>query len=160
MPSNAKLMHQIPISYIYRYLPTHLFLEYRHEFFSRNSFASLTFVARYGLPPRSGWFSIMSVRWFFRIFSFVRAPSLLTHTDQPPTHLSLSSSQYPILLSPVFLSCDLGREWRTVTAELEQLPSYSSLARIHLYKTPFRICLLHLLLSGGGRLGLLFPRFC
>lgn len=33
-----------------------------HPFFSKNSFASLTFVARYGLPPRSGWFSIMSVR--------------------------------------------------------------------------------------------------
>lgn len=31
-------------------------------FFSKNSFASFTLVARYGEPPRSGWFNIMSVR--------------------------------------------------------------------------------------------------
>ena len=47
------------------------------ELFSRNSFASLTFVARYGLPPRSGWFSSISCRWFFRIFSLVSMRSLI-----------------------------------------------------------------------------------
>ena len=30
--------------------------------FSSNSFASLTLVAKYGLPPRSGWFNSMSCR--------------------------------------------------------------------------------------------------
>ena len=50
------------------------------ELFSRNSFASLTFVARYGLPPRSGWFNNISCRWFFRIFSLVSMRSLI-----PPT---------------------------------------------------------------------------
>ena len=49
----------------------------RHETpFSRNSFASFTFVARYGLPPRSGWLSSISVRCAFRTLSFVRLPSL------------------------------------------------------------------------------------
>jgi hypothetical protein len=44
--------------------------------FSNSSFASLTFVARYGLPPRSGWFKSMSERCFLRIMSFVRPRSL------------------------------------------------------------------------------------
>lgn len=49
----------------------------RHdEVFSKNSFASFTFVARYGLPPRSGWLSSISVRWAFRTFSLVTARSL------------------------------------------------------------------------------------
>jgi hypothetical protein len=48
-----------------------------HPFFSRNSFASFTFVARYGLPPRSGWFNIINVRWFLRIRSLVSCRSLL-----------------------------------------------------------------------------------
>lgn len=47
-----------------------------YEFFSKNSFASLTLVAKYGLPPRSGWFNSMRVRCAFRIFSFDRARSL------------------------------------------------------------------------------------
>jgi hypothetical protein len=46
------------------------------EVFSRNSFASLTFDARYGLPPRSGWLSIIIVRCAFRILSLVIARSL------------------------------------------------------------------------------------
>lgn len=44
--------------------------------FSRNSFASFTFVARYGLPPLSGWLSNMRLRWAFRTLSLVMAPSL------------------------------------------------------------------------------------
>lgn len=44
--------------------------------FSNSSFASLIFVARYGLPPRSGWFSNIICRCFFLIISFVRPRSL------------------------------------------------------------------------------------
>ena len=46
------------------------------QFLSRNSFASLIFVARYGLPPRSGWLSSISCLWFFRTLSLVRVRSL------------------------------------------------------------------------------------
>lgn len=49
---------------------------YNHVFFSKNSFASLTLVARYGLPPRSGWLSNIRVRWALRTLSFVRLLSL------------------------------------------------------------------------------------
>src|SRR4051812_41372785 len=49
----------------------------RHdEPFSKNSFASFTLVAKYGLPPRSGWFSSISVRCALRILSLVMARSL------------------------------------------------------------------------------------
>lgn len=49
----------------------------RHDdVFSKNSFASFTLVARYGLPPRSGWLSSISVRWAFLTFSLVTARSL------------------------------------------------------------------------------------
>ena len=58
------------------------------ELFSRNSFASLTFVARYGLPPRSGWFSSISCRWFFRIFSLVSMRSLMPTTSALHSRIS------------------------------------------------------------------------
>lgn len=55
---------------------------FRHEFppFSNNSFASLTLVARYGLPPRSGWLSNISFLWFFLILSLATCgfPSVLS----------------------------------------------------------------------------------
>ena len=44
--------------------------------FSINSFASLIFVAKYGLPPRSGWFSSIICRCFLRIISRVAPRSL------------------------------------------------------------------------------------
>jgi hypothetical protein len=44
--------------------------------FSSISFASLTLVARYGEPPRSGWLSSMSDRCFLRRSSFVMPRSL------------------------------------------------------------------------------------
>lgn len=50
--------------------------EQAQEFLSRNSFASLIFVARYGLPPRSGWLRSISWRCLTRTFSFVRLRSL------------------------------------------------------------------------------------
>lgn len=42
-----------------------------HEFppRSNNSLASLTLVAKYGLPPRSGWFNNINFLWFFLILS-------------------------------------------------------------------------------------------
>lgn len=43
---------------------------------SSNSFASLTLVAKYGLPPRSGWLRSMSVRWALRTLSLVMDRSL------------------------------------------------------------------------------------
>jgi len=52
-------------------------------FLSKNSFASLIFVAKYGLPPRSGWFSNISCRCFFRIISFVMPRSLQERICQP-----------------------------------------------------------------------------
>ena len=47
-----------------------------YPFRSRNSFASFTLLARYGLPPLSGWLASIRARWFFRIFSFVSVRSL------------------------------------------------------------------------------------
>lgn len=44
--------------------------------FSRNSLASLIFVAKYGLPPRSGWLSSMSWRCFLVTLSLVNRRSL------------------------------------------------------------------------------------
>jgi hypothetical protein len=44
--------------------------------FSNSSFASLTLVARYGLPPRSGWLFNIRPRCFFRSSSFVTPRSL------------------------------------------------------------------------------------
>ena len=90
-----------------------------HEFFSRNSFASLTFVARYGLPPRSGWFNNINCRWFFRILSFVNILSL-----HPLRQLAISSSQ-------VHLNA------RTLTVISKPPPSYSFWARNHLCRMPF-----------------------
>ena len=43
---------------------------------SNSSFASLIFVAKYGLPPRSGWLRSISCRWFLRTFSLVSVRSL------------------------------------------------------------------------------------
>lgn len=43
---------------------------------SNSSFASLTFVAKYGLPPRSGWFSSIIVRCALRTLSLVMLRSL------------------------------------------------------------------------------------
>jgi len=51
-----------------------------YGFFSRNSLASFTFVARYGLPPLSGWLSSMSDLCRLRIISFVRPRSLLSES--------------------------------------------------------------------------------
>jgi hypothetical protein len=70
------------IQIIYILLSSLLFLclkptSYHLISFSNNSFASLTFVARYGLPPRSGWFSSMSDRCFLRRISFVTPRSLV-----------------------------------------------------------------------------------
>lgn len=48
----------------------------RYAPLSRICFASLTLVARYGLPPLSGWLRSISVRWAFWIFSLVRELSL------------------------------------------------------------------------------------
>ena len=61
-----------------------------HAFFSKNSLASFTLVARYGLPPRSGWLSSISVRCALRTFSLLRLLSLYTG----------QSSQHPILSRP------------------------------------------------------------
>lgn len=47
-----------------------------HVALSSNSFASLTFVAKYGLPPRSGWFKSISVRCALRTLSFEMDRSL------------------------------------------------------------------------------------
>ena len=68
-------------------------------FFSRNSLASLTLVAKsasvskfahreeccpsQGDPPRSGWFSSISDRWFLRIFSRVIMRSLYAVSTTP-----------------------------------------------------------------------------
>jgi hypothetical protein len=51
-------------------------LKRRQTVLSNSSFASLIFVARYGLPPRSGWLSSISCRWFLRTLSFVKVRSL------------------------------------------------------------------------------------
>jgi hypothetical protein len=51
-------------------------MTYHLTSFSNISFASLTFVARYGLPPRSGWLFSMSCRCFLRSSSFVTPRSL------------------------------------------------------------------------------------
>lgn len=50
--------------------------------FSINSFASLILVAKYGLPPRSGWFSSIICRCFLRIISRV-APRSLYQKNSP-----------------------------------------------------------------------------
>lgn len=47
-----------------------------HVVLSSSSFASLTFVAKYGLPPRSGWFKSISVRCALRTLSFEMDRSL------------------------------------------------------------------------------------
>lgn len=49
-----------------------------HVVLSSSSFASLTFVAKYGLPPRSGWFNSISVRCALRTLSLERDRSLRT----------------------------------------------------------------------------------
>jgi hypothetical protein len=64
--------------------PTH-----QDALFSNISFASFTLVARYGLPPRSGWFSSINVRCALRTLSFVMLRSLL----RPP---SVSYSYTPV----------------------------------------------------------------
>lgn len=53
-----------------------LILDLGYGFFSKKVLASLIFAARYGLPPRSGWFITMSPRCFLRISSFVTPLSL------------------------------------------------------------------------------------
>ena len=80
--------------------------------FSKSSFASFTFVARYGLPPRSGWFKSMSDRCFFRRSSFVM-PRSLHRVSMLPVPMSVMMS---------------GR--RTAFPISAQLLSVSSLARI------------------------------
>lgn len=47
-----------------------------------NSLASLIFVAKYGLPPRSGWLSSIICRCFLRIISFVMPRSLDEYQHQ------------------------------------------------------------------------------
>lgn len=59
-----------------------------HAFFSKNSLASFTFVARYGLPPRSGWLSSISVRCALRTLSLVRLLSLWFPTSARSGHNS------------------------------------------------------------------------
>ena len=51
-------------------------LEHHDAPFSNISFASLIFVARYGLPPRSGWLRSIICRCFLRSMSFVTPRSL------------------------------------------------------------------------------------
>ena len=65
-------------------------------FFSRNSLASLIFVARYGLPPRSGWFRIMSWRCFLRIISFDKLPSLCKFLISTLTHCLHHATSAPV----------------------------------------------------------------
>lgn len=101
-------------------LPTFLSFpcNYPQPFFSKNSFASLTLVAKYGLPPRSGWFSIMSVRWFLRMRSLVIVLSLRFSISIVFAHLITSQTievswmngsgrapelQYQRRLSPIHL---------------------------------------------------------
>ncbi len=60
-----------------------------HEFFSKNSFASFTLVAKYGLPPRSGWLSSISVRCALRTLSLVRLDSLLVWVSIWPGDLKI-----------------------------------------------------------------------
>lgn len=55
--------------------------------FSSNSFASFTLVARYGLPPRSGWLSSIRVRCCLRILSRVTPDSLQVTFSQPSPNL-------------------------------------------------------------------------
>lgn len=47
-----------------------------YGFFSKNSFASLIFVARYGEPPLSGWLSSIICLCFRLMISFVSPRSL------------------------------------------------------------------------------------
>ena len=61
-----------------------------HPVFSSSSFASLILLARYGLPPRSGWLLSISCRWFFLTFAFVRPFSLFF----PPLSALQSSSHH------------------------------------------------------------------
>jgi hypothetical protein len=66
MPTNASLSNKYN---------TNLSFSYGAPF-SRNSLASLIFVARYGLPPQSGWFRSISCLCFLRTISFVTPRSL------------------------------------------------------------------------------------
>ena len=56
---------------------------------SSMSFASLTFPARYGLPPRSGWFASMMRRWASLIFAFERSRSLRVYMQRRQERQSL-----------------------------------------------------------------------
>ena len=77
--------------YLYK-RPSRVFSRLPHGApFSKNSFASLIFVARYGLPPRSGWLSSISCRCFFRIISRVARS------------LSTPASQHMLLIHPASL---------------------------------------------------------
>lgn len=60
-------------------------------FLSKNSFASLILVARYGLPPRSGWLRSIIVRWALRTLSFVICLSLRTSQPCPCSVLFFQS---------------------------------------------------------------------
>lgn len=73
--------------------------------FSKNSFASLIFVARYGLPPRSGWFNSISCRCFLRIISFVMPRSLLRACCQLPPVLRLACTPFCCLRCFQYQGC-------------------------------------------------------
>ena len=77
-------------------------VRYQDALFSMNSFASLILVARYGLPPRSGWFRSIICRCFFRIISFVAPRSLCSNWRQSyaPYCTSSSDQTIPLTVSP------------------------------------------------------------
>lgn len=87
--------------------------------FSKNSFASLILVARYGLPPRSGWLRSIICRCFLRRISFVTPRSLHHMYQYHPQHYR----------SP--------RDMLTMSRVSALLPSCSSASRSLPYSTPF-----------------------
>ncbi len=109
IPTNALLMQSNRAIIFYTSLYSSVFSPLLGDFtayltsFSSISLASLTLVARYGEPPRSGWFISMRDRCFLRRSSFVTPRSLMSVSNMfetaqvAPTPLTASQGSRQLL---------------------------------------------------------------